>query len=56
MRSRDVQCSLAGVICLLLGSTVIAQMPRNVILYIGDGMCFEHVKAAGICPTAKPGR
>jgi alkaline phosphatase len=32
-----------------------ATAPRNVVLFIGDGMGFEHVKAAGLYANGKPG-
>jgi len=45
---------LVGVICLT--ATAFCKSPKNVILFIGDGMGFEHVKAAGYYANGRAGR
>ena len=52
---KATQLWLCGVWLSLLSYPALAGGPRNVILFIGDGMGFEHVKAAGMYLHGQPG-
>jgi alkaline phosphatase len=47
---------LTAALVLAAASAATAEMPRNVILLIGDGMGYEHVKAASIYLYGQQGR
>jgi len=47
--------ALSAVLCLLVVGAAWAEAPKNVILFIGDGMGFEQVKAASLYAAGKEG-
>ena len=54
--SRTRPASLCGLFVLILfGVPALSSPPKNVIIFIGDGMGFEHVKAAGMYANGTAG-